>query len=323
MTTVRPLRSWMFVPGNSQRFLDKSFEVTADAVFLDLEDGVPPPDKAAARELVADALRRPAGTPLRFVRLKHDPTGDFFYACIAHPSSRGFFTHFTSEGVWLPANDWGHTAFGGGLTARQRGPCDISHVPGMPGFYTGTIRSGGTELLTGMSTDHWIGDPADPDNDTRLYSTLFSFGGLGPVHQAAPLLVRSNAQADRPDAYSFWVALLSPPGHLGRIIHASCEGFDGDRAAPQPADSWMICVDAGIPAEHTIREYRRIEGHRNGFDLAQDVDHQDALSWSASLWDAPHRTGAMETVCEQRKGRLGLPLFLPPREVCTNVPVPE
>jgi citrate lyase subunit beta/citryl-CoA lyase len=69
MTTVRPLRSWMFVPGNSQRFLDKSFEVAADAVFLDLEDGVPPPEKTAARELVAGALRRPAGKALRFVRL--------------------------------------------------------------------------------------------------------------------------------------------------------------------------------------------------------------------------------------------------------------
>lgn len=59
----------MFVPGNRQRFLDKSFGVPADAVFLDLEDGVPPAEKPAARELVAAALQRPPGHPLRFVRL--------------------------------------------------------------------------------------------------------------------------------------------------------------------------------------------------------------------------------------------------------------
>lgn len=69
MTTVRPLRSWMFVPGNSQRFVDKSLGVAADVVFLDLEDGVPSSEKAAARELVGQALHRPAGNPLRFVRL--------------------------------------------------------------------------------------------------------------------------------------------------------------------------------------------------------------------------------------------------------------
>lgn len=59
----------MFVPGNRQRFIDKSFGVAADGVFFDLEDGVPPAEKPAARELIAEALRRPAGHPLRFVRL--------------------------------------------------------------------------------------------------------------------------------------------------------------------------------------------------------------------------------------------------------------
>jgi citrate lyase subunit beta/citryl-CoA lyase len=60
----------MFVPGNRQRFIDKGLaEVPADAVFLDLEDGVPPAEKPAARQLVASALSRPAGGPLRYVRV--------------------------------------------------------------------------------------------------------------------------------------------------------------------------------------------------------------------------------------------------------------
>ncbi|WRL67216.1 aldolase/citrate lyase family protein [Blastococcus brunescens] len=63
------MRSWMFVPGNSSRYLAKAAGSTADAVFLDLEDGVPPADKVAARELVAQTLQTADFAPQRFVRL--------------------------------------------------------------------------------------------------------------------------------------------------------------------------------------------------------------------------------------------------------------
>ena len=65
----RRLRSFMFVPGNRQRFVDKAFELDLDAVLFDLEDGVPPPEKAGARLLVRSALSRPPGGPLRAVRV--------------------------------------------------------------------------------------------------------------------------------------------------------------------------------------------------------------------------------------------------------------
>jgi citrate lyase subunit beta / citryl-CoA lyase len=64
----RPARSWMFVPGNKERFLAKAAGSDADCVLLDLEDGVLPDAKAAGREMVAEALRRPF-RPQRYVRL--------------------------------------------------------------------------------------------------------------------------------------------------------------------------------------------------------------------------------------------------------------
>ena len=68
---ARPLRSWMFVPGNRRRFLEKIYEVETppDAVFFDLEDGVIPDEKATAREMVSEVLRRQAPGPLRSVRI--------------------------------------------------------------------------------------------------------------------------------------------------------------------------------------------------------------------------------------------------------------
>ena len=39
---AKPTRSWMFVPGNKERFLAKAADSDVDCVFLDLEDGVLP-----------------------------------------------------------------------------------------------------------------------------------------------------------------------------------------------------------------------------------------------------------------------------------------
>ncbi len=50
-------RSSHFVPGANQRMLEKSLELPADSVVLDLEDAVTPDHKEAAREVVAGWLR--------------------------------------------------------------------------------------------------------------------------------------------------------------------------------------------------------------------------------------------------------------------------
>ena len=59
---MRPLRSFLFIPGDSEKKLGKVDGCGADAVILDLEDAVAPAKKQAARQLVADFLKdRPAG----------------------------------------------------------------------------------------------------------------------------------------------------------------------------------------------------------------------------------------------------------------------
>jgi len=72
------LRSWMFVPGNRQRMLEKSLGVPVDAVMMDIEDGVAPAEKDAARRQIAGCLDQVAArmkedgklrTPARFVRV--------------------------------------------------------------------------------------------------------------------------------------------------------------------------------------------------------------------------------------------------------------
>lgn len=71
------LRSWMFVPGDRQRMIDKAMGLSVDAIMMDIEDGVAPAEKDAARRQIAAALDGLAPrldeagfrTPARYVRI--------------------------------------------------------------------------------------------------------------------------------------------------------------------------------------------------------------------------------------------------------------
>jgi citrate lyase subunit beta/citryl-CoA lyase len=56
---MRPLRSFLFAPGNHARRVEKALSLDADAVILDLEDAVAIAEKSTTREVVASALERP------------------------------------------------------------------------------------------------------------------------------------------------------------------------------------------------------------------------------------------------------------------------
>ena len=73
------MRSYLFVPGNSPRKLEKSLESGADALILDLEDSVAQADKAEAREITAAFLSETVGStgrPRLYVRVNALDTGE-------------------------------------------------------------------------------------------------------------------------------------------------------------------------------------------------------------------------------------------------------
>jgi citrate lyase subunit beta/citryl-CoA lyase len=63
-----PVRSYLYVPGNDARRIEKAFASEADAVILDLEDAIAPSRKEEARKTVADMLRSKQEKPV-FVRI--------------------------------------------------------------------------------------------------------------------------------------------------------------------------------------------------------------------------------------------------------------
>src|SRR5258707_11517771 len=90
------LRSWMFVPGERQRMIDKALSLPVDAIMMDIEDGVAPTEKENARRQIASSLDFVAQqlkknpqyrTPARFVRTNAVGTTrmiDDFRAVVRH-----------------------------------------------------------------------------------------------------------------------------------------------------------------------------------------------------------------------------------------------
>lgn len=77
MDSLPPIRSLMFVPAHRERMVQRALGLgefgpsALDAAILDLEDGVPPAAKDAARRMIGVLLGDPAsGGPLRIVRIQ-------------------------------------------------------------------------------------------------------------------------------------------------------------------------------------------------------------------------------------------------------------
>ena len=76
---MKPLRSFLFIPGDSEKKLAKANDCGADAVILDLEDSVAPANKPLARQLVAAFLlsrRGKARRPQLWVRVNPFDSGE-------------------------------------------------------------------------------------------------------------------------------------------------------------------------------------------------------------------------------------------------------
>ncbi|ESY74611.1 CoA ester lyase [Mesorhizobium sp. M0051] len=71
------MRSLLFVPGDSQKKLEKGFGAGADVVIVDLEDSVAPHNKALAREVAARFIveRRAQTSSVIYVRVNDLSTG--------------------------------------------------------------------------------------------------------------------------------------------------------------------------------------------------------------------------------------------------------
>jgi citrate lyase subunit beta/citryl-CoA lyase len=74
MRIMTPIRSFLFVPGNKESWIEKAPSAGADALILDLEDSVPQDHKVEARAIAAGKVAWLAGQGQRvWVRINRSP----------------------------------------------------------------------------------------------------------------------------------------------------------------------------------------------------------------------------------------------------------
>jgi len=144
--------SWLFVPGDSARKIDKAAASQADAVILDLEDSVAPTRKAEALQVTVEFLNSEAAAlaaPALWVRVNASAPDTALaelaalplaaVAGIIHPKL-GNHAQLQRMGHWLDA-----------LEARDR----IANKPiGVVGIITETARSVVGEQSTTLARGH-------------------------------------------------------------------------------------------------------------------------------------------------------------------------
>jgi citrate lyase subunit beta/citryl-CoA lyase len=88
------VRSWMFVPGNHTRKMEKSHLLPADVIIYDLEDAVPLTEKGTAREMVKQVLNVERNHQV-FVRI-NDISSEYYEEDLEAVLSAG------CDGIMLP-----------------------------------------------------------------------------------------------------------------------------------------------------------------------------------------------------------------------------
>lgn len=168
------IKSWLFVPGDSERKIHKAQESGADALILDWEDAVAAAQKPAARRLYKELAESwPSNGPALYIRVNAMHTSHFQDDLLALPACG-------IQGVILPK------ACGvGDIHALSE---QLSQVEERQGVAPGTLRIIGIATETAASVLA-LGEFREPIN--RLQGLLW-----GGEDLAADLGMRHNRTAD-------------------------------------------------------------------------------------------------------------------------------
>ncbi|MBY4575624.1 CoA ester lyase [Gordonia paraffinivorans] len=257
--TTRPLRSFLFVPGDSEKKLGKIDGSPADAIILDLEDSVSPSRKTAARRLVADYLRDAvdtAGLPQLWVRINPLDSGEALadLAAVVAAGPAGIMIpkidgpdQVQQVSHYLDAFEAAH-----GLSAGQIRLLPVATETASAPFRLGDFAGAGIDRLYGLT---WGAED--------LSAALGASTNLGPdgdwavTYRLVRSLMLMGARAAGVEAVeTLYVDIRDPDGLAESSRRARGEGFSG-RIAIHPAQVEPI-NDAFTPTEAEIEFARRV-----------------------------------------------------------------
>lgn len=288
------MRSWLFIPGDSERKLAKLDTLEADAVILDLEDAVLPASKTVARQRVRDTLDArpgPRGRPL-WVRINplEGPLALEDLAAVVGGRPDGVMLPKFSTVAELQRLDAALAA----LEVRENlAPGSVPLVAvatetARSLFELGALGRVGPRLqgITWGAEDLAVdlGAAANRDEEGRWL----------PTYQLARSLVLAGAAAAGVQAIdTVYTNFRDPAGLWESCRHARQDGFTG-KLAIHP-DQVAIINEAFTPDEDECRWAREVLA---AFEAGGG---EGALSLDGKLLDAPHLRQAERILAQARQ----------------------
>ncbi|VWX50193.1 CoA ester lyase [Novosphingobium sp. 9U] len=285
------LRSFLFIPGDSEKKLGKVDESGADAVVLDLEDAVAPANKALARQMVTDFLKarpRAGRTVQLWVRVNPFDTGmtedDVAAIMVGAP-----------DGIMQPKIDGpdcvaklsallDHYEEGQGVPAGSTRILPVSTETPIAPFRLGDFATAGLTRLAGLT---WGAE--DLSAAMGASTNVGADGKWAFTYQLVRSLTLMAAHAAGVPAYeTLYVDFRDDEGLRASCRAARAEGFSG-RIAIHPAQVSGI-NDSFSPSEEEVAFARRVI---EAFDAEPNAG---TVGIDGKMYDIPHLKAARRTL---------------------------
>ncbi len=264
------MRSWLFVPGDSERKIAKALATGADVVILDLEDSVALANKTAARDIVAGVLsNRPETSCQVFVRVNALDTGATVQdlAAISSTPPDGFMLPKTSSG-----KDVEQFAQ---LTKSDLPIIAIATETAASLFNLGTY----TNLKAPLSAMTWGAE--DLSSDLGATSARDDTGHLTDPYRLARSLCLAGARSALVDPIdSIYASFRDIAGLERECIAAARDGFTG-KMAIHP-DQIPLINQTFTPSIQAIDQAEQI------VDAFAQSQNAGVISLNGQMYDLPH-----------------------------------
>lgn len=288
---MKPLRSLLFVPGDSERKLAKGDGSGADALIIDLEDAVAPENKAKARGLATEYLMsRPRGArgPALWVRI--------------NPLDSGLTLHDLSaivaagpDGIMLPKIDGPNDVatvshfvdaleVQGGVALGSIGILPVATETAQASFNLGAFGSARLDRLIGLT---WGAE--DLSAAIGATTNLDPDGGWALTYRLVRSLTLLAAHAAGVQAIdTLYVDFRDEAGLRASSRRARAEGFSG-RVAIHP-DQVVPINESFTPSDSEIAHARAVVA---AFDARPGAG---TVGLDGKMLDIPHLKQARKTL---------------------------
>ena len=194
-TQMKPIRSFLFVPGNKPSWIEKVISSRADALILDLEDSVPHALKAEAREIVKSKLAWLTEQKQRtWVRINRSPHLYDFDDILAVVS-----THVEGIVISKPCGPEDiHTVSSMLSEAEYRNGVELGHTKVIPLLETARSLQYAYEIALCERVPAIVGATAKNADVARALKTVWSLDGRETLFLKSRIVMAARAAGKLP-----------------------------------------------------------------------------------------------------------------------------